>query len=161
MTSQVIADNPGLVSHAWFFGSAGVTSATGDSLAEQMRSGELTVSATHADADPIAAFGRKTWLGSLHSQDPRDVSGVVSFGSNGGTVVGYGSPQGEYGEATDSHDAHNSVKDEFVGWGVSWDGSPVPRFAPAEQVGYLDPSAESFKHFVVGLRAALETTGGR
>ena len=161
MTSQVIADNPGLVSHAWFFGSAGVTSATGDSLAEQVRSGELTVSATHADADPIAAFGRKTWLGSLHSQAPRDVSGVVSFGSNGGTVVGYGSPQGEYGEATDSHDAHNSVKDEFVGWGVSWDGSPVPRFAPAEQVGYLDPSAESFKHFVVGLREALETTGGR
>ena len=159
MTSQVIADNPGLVSHAWFFGSAGITPDTRDALAEQARTGQMVLSATHADADFIAPFGRKTWLGSLHPEDPRGVPGVSSFGSDGGVVVGYGSAQGEFGEATDSHDAHNSVKQEFVGWGASWDGSPSPRYEPVEQTGYLDPSAESFKHFVVGLREALETTG--
>lgn len=159
MTGQAVADNPGLVSHVWFFGSAGITAQTGDELAEQIRSGETTVSATHADDDSIAAWGRKDWLGSLHAEDPRDVPGVQSFGSNGGVVADYGSLRGEYGESTDSHDAHNSTKDEFVGWGVGWDGSPIPLYEPTPQTGYLDPSAESFKHFVVGLREALDTTG--
>ncbi len=124
MTGQAVADNPGLVSHVWFFGSAGITAQTGDELAEQIRSGETTVSATHADDDNIAAWGRKDWLGSLHSEDPRDVPGVQSFGSNGGVVADYGSPQGEYGESTDSHDAHNSTKDELVGW--AWVGTARP-----------------------------------
>ncbi|WP_278101665.1 alpha/beta hydrolase [Microbacterium proteolyticum] len=159
MTSQAIADNPGLVSHVWFFGSAGVTEQAGDSLADQIRSGQLSVNATHADADPIAAWGRKDWLGSTHAEDPRDVPGVSSFSSDGGVVPGFGSVQGEFGEGTDSHDTANSMKDVLVGWTVGPGGAPIPRYESVEQTGYLDPSAESFKHFVVGLREALETAG--
>jgi len=159
MTGQAVADNPGLVSNVWFFGSAGVTSQTGDEIAEQIRSGQTQLSATHADDDSIAEWGRKDWLGSLHAEDPRDIPGVEEFSSNGGVVPGYGSPEGEYGESTDSHDAHKSVKDELVGWTIGLDGSPVPLYEPTERFGYLDPSAESFKHFVVGLRDGLDSTG--
>jgi hypothetical protein len=159
MTGQALSDNPGLVSHVWFFGSAGVTPQTGDELAAQIRSGQTELFSTHADDDNIAEWGRKDWLGSAHAVDPRDIPGVERFGSNGGVVPGYGSPRGEYGESTDSHDAHNSVKDEIVGWTVGPDGSPMPIIEETEKFGYLDPSAESFKHFVVGLRDALNSTG--
>jgi len=159
MTGQALADNPGMVSNVWFFGSAGVTSQAGDEIAEQIRLGQTQLSATHADDDSIAAWGRREWLGSLHSTDPRNIPGVEEFSSNGGVVPGYGSPEGEYGESTDSHDAHKSVKDELVGWTIGVDGSPVPLYEPTERFGYLDPSAESFKHFVVGLRDSLDSTG--
>lgn len=51
------------------------------------------------------------------------------------------------------------MKDELVGWTIGVDGSPVPLYEPTERFGYLDPSAESFKHFVVGLRDSLDSTG--
>ncbi len=159
MTGQALSDNPGLVSHVWFFGSAGVTPQTGDELAAQIRSGQTELFSTHADDDNIAEWGRKDWLGSAHAVDPRDIPGVERFGSNGGVVPGYGSPRGEYGESTDSHDAHNSTKDVIVGWSVGPGGAMIPRYESREQTGYLDPSAESLKHFVVGLREALETAG--
>lgn len=159
MTGQAIADNPGLVSHVWFFGSAGVTEQTGDALADQIGSGQTSVNATHADADSIAEWGRKGWLGSAHPEDPREVPGVSSFSSNGGVVPGFGSAQGEFGEGTDSHDTANSEKDVLVGWTVGPGGAPIPRYESVEQTGYLDPSAQSFKQFVVGLREALETAG--
>lgn len=159
MTGQALSDNPGLVSHVWFFGSAGVTPQTGDELAAQIRSGQTELFSTHADDDNIAEWGRKDWLGSAHAVDPRDIPGVERFGSNGGVVPGYGSPGGEDGESTDSHDAHNSTKDVLVGWSVGPGGAAIPRYESREQTGYLDPSAESFKHFVVGLREALETAG--
>lgn len=90
---------------------------------------------------------------------PHDVPRVQSFGSYGASFRATGSPRGDYVEPADSHDARRSVKNEFTGWSVRIDGSPVPQYEPVEQTGYLDPSAESFKHFVVGLRRALDTTG--
>lgn len=159
MTSQAIADNPGLVSNVWFFGSAGITEQTGEALEEEIRSGRLSVNASHADADPIATWGRQPLLGSRHPEDPRDVAGVSSFSSNGGVVLDFGSDQGEFGEGTDSHDAANSEKNVLAGYTVGPGGAPIPRYASEEQTGYLDPSAESFEHFVVGLREALETAG--
>ena len=47
----------------------------------------------------------------------------------------------------------------LVGWTVGPGGAPIPRYESVEQTGYLDPSAQSFKQFVVGLREALETAG--
>lgn len=160
MTTQAVADNPGLVSHVWLFGSAGITPQTGESLAEQIDAGRTAVSVTHADADGIAEWGRKSWLGSRHSEDPREVDGVHVFGSDGGWVPGFGSPEGEYGEATDGHNARESVGDEVVGWGAGPDGTLYPEFHRMEKTGYLDPWAESFKHLVNEMREAYDEVGG-
>lgn len=159
MTTQAVADHPGLVSHVWLFGSAGITPQTGEALAEQIEAGRTAVSVTHADADGIAEWGRKSWLGSRHSEDPREIAGVHVFGSDGGWVPGFGSTEGEYGEATDGHNARESAGDEVVGWGAGPDGTLYPEFERVEKTGYLDPWAESFKHLVNEMREAYDEAG--
>lgn len=156
MAAQSISDNPGLVQNAWFFGSAGVANDTGRVLEEQIAAGELSVHATHASADDIAGWGRTDWLGSVHTVDPRTLSGVTEFGSDGGFVAGYGD-SGEWGLPTDSHDAHGSTAREIERWDTGIDGSPVPTFTTVTRTGYLDQSAESFQRMIVGLTDAAVT----
>lgn len=114
---------------------------------------------THATADGVAEWGQKTWLGSQHSRDPRDVTGVRIFGSDGNWVPGFGSVEGEYGEPTEGHNARESVSEEIVRWTTGLDGTPYPELEQKRKTGYFDPSAESFKHLVTGLREAYTTEG--
>ncbi|MFF0910582.1 alpha/beta hydrolase [Microbacterium enclense] len=158
MTAQAVGRNPGMVSHVWLFGSAGLTEEASASLAEQVRSGETSLSVTEADADQIAGWGRAKIIGSQHPNDPRDIPDAEVFGSDGGWVVGFGSDEGEYGEATQGHNAHEVSVNEFAGWVSEADGT-YPTWRKATRRGYLDPSAESFKSLVVGLRESLCPSG--
>lgn len=154
MGSQAIAANPGLIDNVWFFGSAGLTRETGAELVSQIASGDISAHATHASADWVAPLGRTDALSS-HPVDPRNLDGVQDFSAEGGFVSGYG-PHGQTGEQTEGHNSQQS--EEILYWGIDgWstgiDGSPVPEF-DSVSTGYLDPTAESFLHLVVGLADA-------
>ncbi|MBM3715723.1 MAG: hypothetical protein FJW64_08320, partial [Actinobacteria bacterium] len=155
MTAQAVGRTPGLVSHVWLIGSAGVTTEARDSLAAQVSSGQVSLSVTEADADTTARWGRDELIGSRHTHDPRAIAGADVFGSDGGWVVGYGSDEGEWGGPTEGHNAHETTVDRFAGWYVDANGGLYPTWAKEPQRGYLDPSAESFKHLVMGLREDL------
>jgi hypothetical protein len=155
MAAQAIADHPGLVDHAWFLGSAGITEKSADALARQIRSGQLVVHAAHASTDWVAPLGRVEALGSAHPVDPRTVAGVREMRADGGFVAEYGE-RGAMGVPVGGHNAQRSTDPLF--WRVQ-DVVPTPRgtVAPVfdtESTGYLDDGAESFLRLVVGLADA-------
>ncbi|MFS0853445.1 alpha/beta hydrolase [Microbacterium sp. 179-I 3D4 NHS] len=162
MAAQMMADNPGLVDDAWFFGSAGITQDAAVALERQIREGDLTLHVTHADDDWVAPIGRLP--ASEHPVDPRTIGAGVEtptgedsgrpqiFSSNGGWVEDYRSPEGERGERTEGHNSQRSEEliylletEREVAPGVTlpiyhWD---------EEAVGYLDPVSQSYKQAIV------------
>lgn len=161
MGAQAVAENPGLVDGVWMFGSAGLTQEAAESLATQIDSETLTVRATHSSKDWVAPLGR-TETFSEHPVDPRTVSGVTEFGSDGGFVADY-APDGARGEPTEGHNAQES--EEMLYWGIDeWvvapDGTPVPLFDTVS-TGYLDKRAESFLRLVSGLAKDAEMVEAR
>ena len=160
MGAQAMADHPGLVDNAWFFGSAGVTEEARGAVAGQIADHALSVRAAHASHDWIAPIGRLEGA-SEHPVDPRDIPGVTSFSAEGGFVAGYGAGTGEYGKPTEGHNAQNSS--EMLFWGIDeWvsipGGFPVPVY-DTDSTGYLDPSSQSFKQTVIDLADGAETVG--
>lgn len=154
MGAQAIADNPGLVDNAWFFGSAGLSPEAGGALATQIADGTLAVHATHASADWVAPLGRTAAI-SQHPVDPRTLTGVQQFGADGGLVEGFGE-SGRQGEATEGHNAQESTEILYWGldgWSTTPDGNPVPNF-DSTSTGYLDPAAQSYLQLVVDLAEA-------
>ncbi|MFE7844390.1 alpha/beta fold hydrolase [Microbacterium sp. NPDC057407] len=154
MAAQAIADHPTLVDNAWFLGSAGVSRDAADALAAQIGGGEIAVHAAHASTDWIAPLGRSTNLGSTHAIDPQTIRGVHPVGADGGFVADFGA-HGAVGEAVGGHNAQRSSNPIF--WRVD-DVVATPRGTTpvfdTESTGYLDKSAESFMHLVVGLADA-------
>lgn len=159
--TQMIVDNPGLVDNVWLYGSAGVTEATADGLASQIRREQIEVHATHATDDFIAPIGR--WPVSEHPVDPRTITGVDVFDSDGGLVEGYSdAPGGNYGERTEGHNSQASTEWYYLidGWQPVPSGAGYPSYSVIvddEAVGYLDPRSQSFKQTVMDLVAALES----
>ena len=153
MTAELVAANPGLVDNVWLFGSAGVDEPAAAQLREQIAAGTLTVHATHASDDWVAPIGR--WPVSEHPVDPRTIPGVVEFPADGGYVSGYGS--GEYGERVEGHNSQRSTEWYYLidGWESDLWGNLVP-IMDDESIGYLDPRSQSYKEFVVDLKAAAE-----
>lgn len=159
--TQMIVDNPGLVDNVWLYGSAGVTEATADGLASQIRREQIEVHATHATEDFIAPIGR--WPVSEHPVDPRTIPGVDVFDSDGGIVAGYSDvPGGSYGERTEGHNSQASTEWYYLidGWQPVPSGAGYPSYSVIvddEAVGYLDPRSQSFKQTVMDLVAALKS----
>lgn len=159
--TQMIVDNPGLVDKVWLYGSAGVTEATADGLETQIRQGQIEVNATHATDDFIAPIGR--WPASEHPVDPRTITGVDVFGSDGEEVAGYSDvPGGNYGERTEGHNSQASTEWYYLidGWQPVPSSTGFPAYGVIlddEAVGYLDPRSQSFKQTVMDLVAALES----
>lgn len=156
MGTQTIGDNPGLVDNVWLYGSAGVTDETAAALAKQIRDGQLTVHATHAEWDKIAPVGR--WPVSEHSVDPRTIEGVQVFSSDGGLVAGFG--DGEQGARTGGHGSHGGQAwyDPLLNMQAEtlWDGSVMFSLSSdPEAAGYLDPRSQSYKQSVVDMVTAL------
>lgn len=158
MTGQAVADNPGLVSHVWFFGSAGVTEQTGDALADQIASGQTSVNATHADADSIAEWGRKVAGERTPRGSARGAGRVlIQFERGRRARVRLGAGRVRRGHRQSRHGEQREGRARRLDRGTR--RRAHPRYESVEQTGYLDPSAQSFKQFVVGLREALETAG--
>lgn len=174
MTGQAITQNPGMLDLAVMFGSAGITTEAQAGITAQVRQGDLAIAATHAGEDWIAPLGRSEPL-SEHSVDPREVAGVTEFGSNGGYVAGFGGGDGEYGEATEGHNARESdaltyamdgvnivstpAFSVYFGFGAdgvslhtdsgSWLPGLVHSDSGRQAAGYLDVEAQAFKEGVM------------
>lgn len=146
MSSQVIADNPGLIDNAWFFGSAGISPTAQTGIEQQISSGSLNVYSTHAEMDWVAPLGRTGF--SEHPINPVNVEGVQTFSSDGGYVAEYGN--GEWGDRTEGHNAQEST--EFLYWQyeqVETPDGPTMVVTDTVSTGYLDPNSESYMHFIV------------
>lgn len=156
MAGQTIADNPGLFDGAWFFGSAGTTGAAADAIEQQIRAGDLTLHATHAEEDWLAPLGRLDI--SEHPIDPRTIPGVIEFGADGGYVGDVGQ-NGQRGARVGGHNTRFTNDD--ILW-ADWETTPTgdPYIASWESVGYLDPNAESYLHLVAGLSEAVQADAG-
>lgn len=166
MGAQMMADNPKLVSNAWFYGSAGINGQTAHQLERQMDAGELVIHATYAQPeatspdDWVAPIGR---MGE-HPVDPADIDGVRNFSSEGGIVhdkpAGDGAAITERGLATDGHNAQRSnlfyyrVNPGQLLLSPLW-SAVQPWEAPS--VGYLDPESQSFKQSVVDIAHAVDS----
>lgn len=165
MGAQMMADNPRLVSNAWFYGSAGINGRTAYALERQMDAGELVIHATYAHPeatspdDWVAPIGR---MGE-HPVDPADIGGVRNFSSEGGIV--HDKPRGdgpvltERGLATDGHNAQRSDLPYYRVNPAQLALSPIwavlqPSEAPA--IGYLDPESQSFRQSVVDIARAAD-----
>lgn len=165
MGAQMIADNPKLVSHAWLYGSAGISGQSAMEIERQMERGEVTLHAAMAaenGEDWVAPLGR---MGE-HRVDPLDIPGVKEVGANGGLVGDIGS--GDEPVITsrgERVDGHNSQRSELPYYRINplqtmisplW--SAVAPWDPAA-VGYLDPASESFRQTVVEMADAIEERG--
>lgn len=167
MGAQMIADNPGLVSNAWLYGSAGIHGQTAYELEQQMERGEIAVHAAMAaeNADDwVAPVGR---MGE-HRVDPLDMAGVSEVGANGGLVGDLGSGDEPVitarGERTDGH---NSQRSELPFYRMNPlqvlvdPGGAIFHPWDPPSVGYLDAEAESFRRTVLGMADSIEQRADR
>lgn len=163
MAIQMIVDNPGLIDNAWLFGSAGITEQAASQLGEMIQNGEITVRATHATDDFVAAWGRTDFFSSEHPVDPRTLPGVEEFSSDGGPVPGFSDiPDENVGLRTEGHNSQASTEWFYTIEGiglVDTPKGPVPSILyDDEAVGYLDPRAQAFRQMVVDLARAADST---
>ncbi|MFK0403249.1 alpha/beta hydrolase [Microbacterium sp. NPDC090225] len=165
MGAQMMADNPRLVSNAWFYGSAGISGHTARELERQMDAGELVIHATYAHGDGMFSGDRVAPVGRMgeHPVDPADIDGVRNFSSEGGLVgdVGNGEPViTARGDRTDGHNSQRSNLPYYRAHPLQVLVDPIgallsPWQAPA--VGYLDPDSQSFRQSVVDIAHTAET----
>lgn len=166
MGTQMIADNPRLVSNAWLYGSAGINGQTAYELEKQIDGGRgpLTVHATYAQGSGFPADDFVAPLGRMgeHPVDPDDIPEVKSFSSAAGPVWGV-DENGErtlvgHGERTEGHNSQRS--DE---WYYRYEGTRTDHIThePSivwddEAVGYLDPASRSFRQTVQELADSIQ-----
>ncbi|WP_217182855.1 alpha/beta hydrolase [Streptomyces sp. AC495_CC817] len=130
MIALGIADE---VRTAFAIASAGVTHAAKVAIADAIADGSLTMYATEGAHDATAPLGR---LGH-HPVDPRDIPGVIVYGSDGGEAPGVdGEPV--TGAAVEGHASQSTVDDRGV-----------------RHVGYFDQHAQSYLTLVARLADAV------
>lgn len=170
MASQAIANHPGLVSHLYTVGSAGIAHRDWASLGQQMADGTLRVSVAEAPGDPWARIGKGFW--SSHPTEPQALPGAEIIRTEAGFVPGFGEGLGEHGFRTPSHDAHGvQLVPATTHTGPYQDHSP--RYAPYEAAGqgesavdysgdylyqptapaagYLEPESTTYKRLAMSL----------
>ncbi|MFJ2370845.1 alpha/beta hydrolase [Microbacterium sp. NPDC087665] len=169
-TATTIAQmqSPGLFDHMTLFGSAGITDEAAAEMGEALVNDDVTVSATSAEDDWIAMWGRLENV-STHDIDPRGEARVEMFGSDGGVVTDYITPDDEpvIGLPTGGHNA--GASEEFIyrihrapGWNLTLQGGVgmgligAVGTMPADSVGYLDPRGQSFLQAIADFAERVE-----
>lgn len=130
LLGELIAMNlAGEVHTAFSIAAAGVSHAASASIAMSIALGELELHATEAESDGVAPLGRIA----QHPVDPRDISGVIRYDSDGGPAPAIDGGTVE-GLAVDGHASQTSTDDRGV-----------------EHPGYFDPRTQAYLYLVARL----------